>query len=240
MKKIIFILFCFCFSGCANIRNSLPFMKKKDVRLGGVYKENLDQDRIVDLVIVRKFTGEKTLGLFSKYASFLEGYIRGVTVDYEDNPIQGVIVRVTDKSKDLAGYDPGVSDINGVYRIRFSLPVKNNKVDVSGTISYNAPWQQQLEILGAALEPQTKETKFRLYYDQKAGIIGIGEDTPKTITRKVTEAGMKKESESKTKESADKEDRKTKTEQKKEAPSADQKTPQKKDDDFFGGFGDFK
>ena len=221
------------FSGCASLKDKLPFVGKKEIRHGGVYTDNLDPDRIIDLIIVKRLTGKKILGIFNKYIPYLEGYIRGSTVDYDDNPIQGVIVRVTEKDKDLAGYDPGVSDANGIYKIRFSLPIpKTKKIDMNGTVSYNPPWQQQLEILGVALEPQTKETKFRLYYDQKTGIIAIGEDTPKTITRKITEAEAIAK--------ANKQSEKKSTEKKTNSPERPKQPTPTKNNDGFGGFGDFK
>lgn len=226
MKQISFVI-VLMLAGCAD----LPFLGHKQTTIGGVYKENLDTDRLVDLVIVKKLTGEKSLGIFPKYTSYLEGYIRGVIYDYDDNPIDGIVVRVADHGKDLPGFDPSVTDSNGIYRIRFSLPIKKNKVDQRGTISYNPPWQQQLDILGAAQEPQTKETKFRLYYDRSYGIIGIGEDVPKTIVRKVTGAG--KESKAEEKKSS------ARPVEKKPSSTPPAGSGQKKGDDFFGSFGDF-
>lgn len=234
MLKLFFALMISALlAGCAALQEKIPIFGKQETKIGGVYRENLDADRLVDLVIVKKLTGEKSLGLFTKYTLYLEGYIRGVVVDYEDNPIEGSVVRVTDKGKDSPGFDPGISDANGVYRIRFSLPIKKKKVDQRGAIAYNPPWQQQLDMLGAALEPQTKETKFRLYFDQEAGIIGIGEDIPKTITRKVT-ASTAKEAKGEEK------DKKAKLPEKKGSPNAQTPTAApKKKEDFFGGFGDF-
>ena len=226
---------CFLLGGCASLRERVPFVgKKKEVRHSGVYKENLDPDRVVDLALVKKLTGEKFLGIFSKSKIFLEGYIRGIVVDYDDNPIDGVIVRVLDKGKDLSGYDPGISDENGVYRIRFSLPVEKKKVDASGFVSYNSPWEQQLQLLGAALEPQTKQTKFRLYFDQETGFLGIGEDVPKTIIRKVTEFGP-----SKVMPKFEKNPDKKKAEGATPATPEPKRPPKKESQDFLGNFGDF-
>jgi len=174
-------------TGCSTIMSRIPFLTEKKQKVGGVYRINMDRERLVDLILVKKLTGAKRFYVFTKHGRFLEGYIRGSVVDYTDNPIEGVIVRVTDGRNDLPGFDPGISDSNGIYRIRFSLPVVKNVVDQAGTIAYNPPWEQQLDLLGAALEPQTKASKFRLYFDSKSGIVGIGEDLPKTITRKVTQ-----------------------------------------------------
>ena len=213
-------------SGCA-----IPFFGKKENRTAGVYKENLDPERLVDMLITKKLTGKKKFLILDESIPYLEGYIRGVVVDYHDTPLEGIVVRVLDKGKDMPGFDPAVSDANGVYRIRFSLPIKRNMVDIKGTIAYNPPWQQQVDILGAGLEPQTKTSNFRLYYDKKIGIIGIGEDMPKTITKKTTEADMQAAREQKGK----------KPYEKKQAPppSTPAPTSAPKSEDPFGGFGDF-
>lgn len=234
MGKKALLLLLLIFPGCASLREKIPFLGKKQVMTGGVYKENLDSDRIIDLVIVKKITSKKRLGMFTKYLPYLEGYIRGYVVDYDDTPIEGIVVRASDKGKDLPGFDPGVSDANGVYKIRFSLPIVKGRVDQQGGVSYNPPWQQQLDLLGVALEPQTKETKFRLFYDRKMGIVGIGEDIPKTITRRVS--GSPKEREAKSEEN-----KKVKLPEKKTPSGQSTSTPQKKEkeEDFFGGFGDF-
>ena len=230
IRKSLLLAGCLLLGGCAALLENIPFVGKKEVRAGGVYKENLDQERIVDLVIVKKLTGKKKFAFFDEFTAYLEGYIRGVVVDYDDHPIEGIVVRVTDKGKDVPGFDPGVSDANGVYRIRFSQPIKKNIIDVKASMAYNPPWQQQLDVLGAALEPQTKESAFRLYYNKKLGIIGIGEDLPKTIARKVT--GASKEG------APDSKGDKTKADKKTPPPPAPPAAPKKPaGDDFFGDFG---
>ena len=90
-------------SGCAMIQQQI-LLPKPQARVGGVYKENLDADRLVDGD--GQETDRQTVrGRVSDYAYYLEGYIRGVVVDYEDNPVEGAVVRVTDKGKDLPGFD---------------------------------------------------------------------------------------------------------------------------------------
>ena len=229
VRKSLILAGCLLLGGCAGLMENLPLIGKKEVRTGGVYKENLDQERIVDLVIVKKLTGKKSLMFFDEFTAYLEGYIRGVVVDYDDHPMEGIVVRVTDKGKDVPGFDPGVSDANGVYRIRFSQPIKKNMVDVKASMAFNPPWQQQLDVLGAALEPQTKETAFRLYYNQKIGIIGIGEDMPKTIAKKVT--GSSKEG------AADGKGDKAKPDKKTPPPPAPPAQKKPAADDMFGDFG---
>jgi hypothetical protein len=81
-------------------------------------------------------------------------------------------------------------------------------------------------MLGNALEPQTKESKFHIVYDQKLSIIGMGEDLPKTIVRRAT--GLPKE-------------KKDRSEKKSiQSPPPPPPSSNKKNDDLFGGFGDFK
>src|ERR1051326_8736173 len=49
------------------------------------------EERVVDLQIVKKVTGTKKV-LFIKtprYTEYLEGFIRGMVVDYSDNPVEG-------------------------------------------------------------------------------------------------------------------------------------------------------
>jgi hypothetical protein len=229
MRKAWIVGLLALFSGCAELREKIPLFGQVTPRVGGVYHENFDPERVVDLSIVRKQTGEKRFGIFPKSMPYLEGYLRGIVVDYDDNPIQGVIVRVIAKDRDLPGYDPGISDANGIYRIRFSHPMRKGRVDVQGTLSYNPGWEQQYDMTGAALEPQTKENDFRLYYDQDSGVVSMGESMPKTIVRKAT--GVSK-SYKKSK----------KGEQQKipaPAPPPGASSP-KKQDDFFGGFGEFE
>lgn len=217
------MFFSLSLSACA-----IPFFGKQDIRTGGAYKENLDPERVVDLIITKKLTGKKKLMFFTESSLYLEGYIRGVVVDYDDTPMEGIVVRVMDRAKDMAGFDPAVSDSNGVYKIRFSLPVKKNRVDVKGTIAYNPPWQQQLDILDATLEPQTKASNFRLYYDKKLGIIAIGEDMPKTISKKVTKAE---------KQASQAQDKGKKQPERKRAPPPPARDPGSNDP--FESFGDF-
>ena len=82
------------------------------------------EERVVDLSIVRKVTGKRKIGFFSvpKYTEFLEGFIRGMVVDYSDNPVEGVLVRVGDPGEENSMFDPTVTNFNGIYRIRFSIP----------------------------------------------------------------------------------------------------------------------
>ncbi|OGS40248.1 MAG: hypothetical protein A2506_12135 [Elusimicrobia bacterium RIFOXYD12_FULL_66_9] len=172
-----------------------------------VVVEDFAEGRIVDLSITEKLTGNRELLIFSlpKKTQFLDGYIQGVMTDYKDNPIQGVVVRAVASGESAAeegearpsgfatsSFDPGVSDTNGFYRIRFSLPILSNKVDVRGRLLYNPGWEQERDNLGKAYEPQTKQSQFRLFYERKSGRIIFSEGVRKTVVAAVTAKGAPK------------------------------------------------
>lgn len=172
-----------------------------------VVVEDFAEGRVVDLSITEKLTGNTELLIFSmpKKTQFLDGYVQGVITDYKDNPIQGVVVRAVASGENAAeegearpsgfatsSFDPGVSDTNGFYRIRFSLPILSHRVDVRGRLLYNPGWEQERDNLGKAYEPQTKQSQFRLYYDRKSGRIIFAEGVRKTIVASVTAKGMPK------------------------------------------------
>lgn len=172
-----------------------------------VVVEDFAEGRVVDLSITEKLTGTSELLLFSvqQKTQFLDGYIQGVITDYKDNPVQGVVVRAVASGENAAeegearptgfatsSFDPGVSDTNGFYRIRFSLPILSGKVDVRGRMLYNPGWEQERDNLGKAYEPQTKQSQFRLFYDRKSARIIFAEGVRKTIVAGVTAKGAPK------------------------------------------------
>lgn len=172
-----------------------------------VVAEDFAEGRVVDLSITEKLTGTSELLLFSvsKKTRFLDGYIQGVVTDYQDNPVQGVVVRAVASGESTleegearpsgfatSSFDPGVSDTNGFYRIRFSLPILAEKVDVRGRMLYNPGWEQERDNLGKAYEPQTKQSQFRLYYDRKKGRIIFSEGIRKSIVAPVNSKGAPK------------------------------------------------
>ncbi|MDO8756603.1 MAG: hypothetical protein Q7J64_01205, partial [Elusimicrobiota bacterium] len=172
-----------------------------------VVVEDFAEGRIVDLSITEKLTGTSEFLLFStsKKTQFLDGYIQGVITDYQDNPVQGVVVRAVASGESTleegearpsgfatSSFDPGVSDTNGFYRIRFSLPVLGKKVDIRGRILYNPGWEQERDNLGKAYEPQTKQSQYRLYYDRKNGRIIFSEGVRKTVVSAVNSKGAAK------------------------------------------------
>ena len=172
-----------------------------------VVVEDFAEGRVVDLSITEKLTGNTELLIFSmpKKTQFLDGYVQGVITDYKDNPIQGVVVRAVVSGENAAeegearpsgfatsSFDPGVSDTNGFYRIRFSLPILSKKVDIRGRMLYNPGWEQERDNLGKAYEPQTKQSQFRLYYDRKNGRIIFSEGVRKTVVSAVNSKGAPK------------------------------------------------
>lgn len=165
-----------------------------------IVTEDFAEGRAVDLSITEKLTGNQELLFVSvpKKTKFLEGYIQGVVTDYQDNPVQGVVVRAVASGESqieeggikstgfaVSSFDPGVSDTNGFYRIRFTLPILQNVVDVRGKLVYNPGWEQERDSLGKAYEPQMKQSNFRLYYERKHGRITFVEGIRKTIVSPV-------------------------------------------------------
>ena len=124
-------------------------------------KENLAEGQITDPSVIRKPSGEKTWGIVPKYNDFFEGYISGGIAEAEGKPLQGVVVKVTDdKGSDLSQFTPGVTDSDGIYRIRFSLPIRWHGVDFSANLAANTPWR--------ILAPQTR---FRIYFNRGNGVL---------------------------------------------------------------------
>ncbi|MBI4386017.1 MAG: carboxypeptidase regulatory-like domain-containing protein [Elusimicrobia bacterium] len=153
------------------------------------------EGRVMDVNITDRLTGSKEMLFVSmpQKAMFLEGYIHGIVTDYDDNPIQGVVVRAVAEGEAREGakafqssaFDAGVTDSNGVYRIRFSLPVLDRKVDVRGKLVYNPGWEQEKVNLGKAYEPQIKESPFRMIFDERRGLLVFAEGIRKAIVRAV-------------------------------------------------------
>ncbi len=179
-----------CGSGCASV--SVGRGNKK------VVLQDFAEGRVVQVAVTDRLTGSKEMLFVSmpQKSLFLEGYIQGLVTDYEDNPIQGVVVRAVAEGEEkfveksqaafqTSSFDAGVSDSNGVYRIRFSLPVIKNKIDIRGKLVYNPGWEQEKTNLGKAYEPQMKESQFRLYFDQKTGTLIFPEGTRKIVVRPV-------------------------------------------------------
>ncbi len=123
--------------------------------------QNLAEGQIIDPVVLRKPSLEKTIGIFSKYDNFLEGYVTGGIVEPDGRALQGAAVRVTDITGNAAeGFDQGVTDQDGMYKVHFSLPILWNRVDFTGAVAVDDPWKV------IAPKPQ-----FVIRYVGKAGIL---------------------------------------------------------------------
>jgi hypothetical protein len=146
------------------------------------------EERVVDLSLVRKVTGKKKILFLTvpKYTEFLEGFIRGMVVDYSDNPVEGVLVRVGDPGEESSMFDPTVTNFNGIYRIRFSIPFdKNNRIDIRNKLVYAPDWEQKRDSLGNSYEPLEKETPFRLFYDRSSKSLAFVEGLRKSFVNPV-------------------------------------------------------
>ena len=166
-------------------------------------RQDFAQGQVTDLSITRKVTGTTDLVFFSmpKDSSFLDGYIQGLITDYDDRPIQGVVVRAVASGEseiesgeaspgfNVSSFDPGVSDTNGLYRIRFTLPLLDGVVNIRGKLLYNPGWEQEKSELGRAYDPQTKETPFHFYYNIKTGLVVFDQGIRKVIVASTRPGG---------------------------------------------------
>jgi hypothetical protein len=233
MKKIV--LFSIFLTGCFSVSN----IKVVDFTDG----------RVSDLSLTKKVIGKNNFLFFTttKMGVFLEGAITGVVTDYYGNPIEGVTVKaisetvkkeeeniIEENANSIVSlnFTPGVSDSMGMYKVRFSLPVIDDEVDVRGKLIYNPGWEQQKLNLGKAYEPQIKESPFRLYYNLKTGFLAFAEGVRAIIVAPVGEGfGKMKTLPGQKPPQPKPEEVNPKKEEKKE----EKKTPS--DDDFFKAFG---
>jgi hypothetical protein len=147
------------------------------------------EERVVDISVVKKITGQKKILFLSapRYTEYLEGFIRGMVVDYNDNPVEGVLVRVGDPGEENPMFDPTVTNFNGIYRIRFSIPFDaHGRVDVRNKLVYAPDWEQKRDSLGNSYEPLDRETPFHLYYDRSQKLLAFAEGLRKSFVNPVT------------------------------------------------------
>lgn len=191
-------LFALALSACSSVQLGKGRQK--------VVLKDYAEGRVVDVAITDRLTGASEFVFVSmpKRSLFLEGYVQGQITDYDDNPVEGVIVRAiaegesrpTEASKSAAqstSFDAGVSDTQGVYRIRFSLPILNRIVDVRGKFLYNPGWEQEKRDLGKAYEPQLKESPFRLVFEEKDGLLVFAEGIRKVVVKSVSSGAPPKQ-----------------------------------------------
>jgi hypothetical protein len=138
-----------------------------------------------------------------------------MVTDYNGDPIQGVIVRAVPivSSAPAAGAEEGappeegapapapaaaasalfpgvgVSDADGIYRVPFSLPIIDGRVDMQGRLIYNPGWEQEKANLGRAYEPQVRDADFRVYYDASQGLAAFSDGVAKVVVRSVDREG---------------------------------------------------
>ncbi len=184
------------------------------------------EERVVDVTIVKKVTGQRKI-LFIKtphYTEYLEGFIRGMVVDYSDNPVEGVLVRVGDPGEENAMFDPTVTNFNGIYRIRFSIPFsKKGIVDIRNKLVYAPDWEQKRDSLGNSYEPLDRETPFRLYYDRSKKVLAFAEGLRKAFVNPINRGDPAVE--------------KSPAKGKKAAGGKKEEKPAGGGDDFFKAFG---
>ena len=114
-------------------------------------------------MVVRKPTLETTLGILPRYQEYLEGYVTGGIVETEGHALQGATVRVADETGTSGGsFEEGATDQEGMYKVRFSVPIRWNRVDFTGTVSVDSPWAV------TAPKPQ-----FVIRYIGKAGVLAL-------------------------------------------------------------------
>lgn len=122
-------------------------------------KHNLAEGQVFDLAIIRKPTGLKSHGFLPVYEDYLEGYIRGGLFDFDAQPIQGVRVKVlTEKGEDAPEFTPGITDSMGIFKVRFSLPIRWKRVEFSGSFS---PLNWKI------VQPNPK---FYIYFNRDTGV----------------------------------------------------------------------
>ncbi len=146
------------------------------------------EERVVDLSVVKKVTGKKKIVFITvpRYTEFLEGFIRGMVVDYSENPVEGVLVRVGDPGEENSMFDPTVTNFNGIYRIRFSIPFDaKGRVDIRNKLVYAPDWEQKRDSLGNSYEPLEKESPFHMYYDRSSKLLAFAEGLRKSFVNPV-------------------------------------------------------
>ncbi|MEW6557969.1 MAG: hypothetical protein AB1349_11575 [Elusimicrobiota bacterium] len=175
-----FYIFNCLFSGCGFI-----FGKKTTGKITTI-NENLNPDRLTDLAVVKKLAGYKRFLFVSnaQYTDWVEGFLMGVIVDENDSPMPNIQVMV-----DGIGFENAVTDVNGVYKIRFSIPIVKGIADANGKLIIHPKWETELEIKGFSYQPAIKDAPFRIYYNGNAGgVVALNEGKlpPRIIVKKIS------------------------------------------------------
>ena len=168
---------------------SRPFSLHAAETKSDLVRFDFAEERVVDLSVVKKVTGKRKIAFITtpKYTEFLEGFIRGMVVDYSENPVEGVLVRVGDPGEENSMFDPTVTNFNGIYRIRFSIPFDDKgRVEVRSKLVYAPDWEQKRDSLGNSYEPLEKESPFHFYYDRGSKVLAFAEGLRKSFVNPVT------------------------------------------------------
>ncbi|HAX61877.1 MAG TPA: hypothetical protein DCX95_04900 [Elusimicrobia bacterium] len=209
------------FTGCAGF----PIIGKKTTGKITTINENFSPDRLTDLAVIKKLAGYKKFLFISNanYTDWFEGFLRGEIVGEDGVPVANIQIMV-----DGIGFENAVTDVNGIYKIRFSIPIVKGLADANGKLIIHPKWESELEIKGSSYQPAVKDAPFRIYYNGNAGgVVALNEGKlpPKIVVKKITLGQYK--TETKKKEAAEKPT---------ESPAKKQDKPAPKKEDT--GFGD--
>jgi len=174
-----FIFNCL-FTGCAG------FLSKKTTGKITTINENLSPDRLIDLGVVKKLAGYKKFLFISNanYTDWFEGFLRGEIVNEDGVPVENIQIMV-----DGIGFENAVTDVNGIYKIRFSVPIVKGLADADGKLIIHPRWESELEIKGSSYQPAIKDAPFRIYYNGNVGgVVALNEGKlpPKIVDKKIT------------------------------------------------------
>lgn len=187
LVQLVFLLSTFYFllsvlTGCAGF----PIIGKKTGGKITTINENLNPDRLTDLSVVKKLAGYKKFIFVSNanYTDWFEGFLKGEVVNEDGVPVENIQVMV-----DGIGFENAVTDVNGVYKIRFSVPIVKGISDANGKLIIHPKWESELEIKGVSYQPTIKDAPFRIYYNGNAGgvvTMNEGKLPPKIVVKKIT------------------------------------------------------
>lgn len=154
-------------------------------------KENLNPERLVDVKIIKELAGQKKFLFISndRYTDWLIGFLKGNIIDEKGVPAEGIQVMV-----DGIGFENAVTDVNGIYKVRFKIPIVKGLADANGKLLIHPKWETELEIKGLSYQPTLKDAPFRIYYNGNAGgIVALSEGTlpPKITVKQITRSQYK-------------------------------------------------
>ncbi len=184
-------IFICLFTGCAG------FLSRKTTGKITTISENLSPDRLIDLGVVKKLAGYKKFLFVSNanYTDWFEGFLRGEIVGEDGVPVANIQIMV-----DGIGFENAVTDVNGIYKIRFSVPIVKGIADANGKLLIHPKWESELEIKGSSYQPAVKDAPFRIYYNGNAGgVVALNEGKlpPKIVVKKITLGQYKTETKKK-------------------------------------------